>query len=291
MKKTTTLLFIVSIFAMLTMTACGRECTCDCNCRSAVVDNSEIEATPEPTPESTPDPTSEPNESESESELELEQDEDEEFEKEEEEKEKAYRKEEKEKEKVYNEAKELYQSGKWDGDKPMTLHSRTVSLNSYGDILVNDEQVYGYSSYVDLPDDIDENDVDSMYEYVPGQGVYAIKNKTLIKYVRGKKISLGTLNAKGSLKGCELEDVRIPYLYFDEESEKLMLITGNLNSKTYYLYVFPDYNTSKLEYVAEIADWSVSGWAAYKKHEFHLYYTDLKGDKWVWSKKGPKRNK
>lgn len=266
MKKTT-LFLIVSIFFMLTITACGRECTCNCNCNTSIVDNREVEATLEPTLES----TSKFEETEFEDDESYEEDE-------EIDEEKA--------KKVYNEAKKLYRSGKWDGN-PMILESLTVSLNESGDIFVNDKQVYGWKNYVDLPEDFDCEDVDSWYEYVPGQGVYAIKDKALIKYVRGEKVSLGVLNAKGSLNCTELEDTRLPYLYFDEESKKLILITGNLDSKTYYLYVVPDYNTSKVEYVAEISDWNIHGYAAWHVHEFHLYYTDLKGVEWIWSKEGP----
>lgn len=258
MKKTT-LFLIVSIFLMLTITACGR----------SMVDNKELE-TIESMLESTPEF------------------EETEFEETEFEDGELY--EEKETEKVYDEAKELYRSGKWDGS-PMLLNSFTVSLAESGDIYVNGNQVYGNVRYIDLPDDFDcEVDVDSWYDYVPGQGVYAIKDKTLIKYVRGEKVSLGVLNVNGSLHYSDLEDSCVPYLYFEEESKKLILITGNLDpdSKTFYLYVIPDYNTSKVEYVAEISDWSMSGHAAWHVREFHLYYTDLKGVEWIWSKEGPK---
>lgn len=245
--KRKTLFLIVSIFLMLTIAACGREYTCDCNCNTSIADNKEVEVILEPTPESTSkleETEFEGNESYEEDEI----------------------NEEKAKE-VYNEAKELYQSGKWDG-APIILKSLTVSLGGSGDILVNDEQVYGSLSYVDLPDDFNcEEDVDSRCEYVPGQGVYAIKDKALIKYVRGKKVSLkgGVLDAKGSLNYLNNDDWeynRTPYLYFDEESKELILITENPDSKTYYLYVVPDYDTSKVEYVTEVSDWSIHGHAA-----------------------------
>lgn len=310
MKKTT-LLLIVSMLLMLAMTACGRECTCDYNCSNTVVSNSEIEATPQTTLE----PTSDPEEielefEEDEEELEFEEEEDDEAEKKIKEK---YEKERAEKEKIYHKAKKLYRSGKWDG-KPMKLQSRTVSFNQYGQICVDGENVM--NRRVDLPDNIYGKDLDSELEYIPGEGVFAFQDTTLVKYVRGKKVKLGTFKYKGlnpqhpEKYGCQIIDGRYyppdydkdgpngdnscmlewpgpkPRLYYDQESKKLLFITYNPIKEVKYLYVFTDYNRAKAKCLGEInVRYCVS--SCFPDGKTHLEYGDMEGNSWVWCKNGP----
>ncbi len=305
MKKKT-LFLIVSILLMLTMTACGRKCTCNCNCSSGIVDNSEIEAIPETTLDSTPEHTPYSEE--------IELEEEEEIEDAFNEKEKEDKLIKKEKEKTYNEAKELYWSGKWDG-KPMTIRSRTVSIDAYGAICIDGESINN-NRRVDLPDNISRDDVDSNLEYISGEGVFAFQDTTLIKYVRGEKIELGTFKYKGlnpqhpEEYGCQIINGRYyppdydkdgpngdnsmrlewpgpkPMLYFDKESKKLLFITENPLEGVNYLYVFTDYNKAEAKYIGEIDSmYCISN--CFPDGKAHLSYCDMEGNGWIWCENGP----
>ena len=216
-------------------------------------------------------------------------------------------------EKVYKKAKELYLSGKWDG-KPMTIRSRTVSINEHGAICIDGESINNRRA--DLPDSISKNDVDSELAYISGEGVFAFQDTTLIKYVHGEKIELGTFEYKGlnpqhpEEYGCQIINGRYyppdydkdgpngdnstmlewpgpkPMLYFDKESKKLLLITENPLEGVNYLYVFTDYNKAKAKYLGEIDSvYCIS--SCFPDGKVHLNYADMEGNEWIWCENGP----
>ena len=216
---------------------------------------------------------------------------------------------------LYNEAKDLYLSGKWDGT-PITMEGQTVSLSRYdGSILVNDYLVSNYQRSLDLPDPFNDL-LTSNLEYILYEGMYAIKDNTLIKYVRGESISLGDpidwigldpqnpeeydCSIEGS--GYYIEDYIIhfpdsksrdsmylidyqPYLYYVEKADTLLLVTTDPISGLKHLYLFPDYNISEIEYLGPILDFCVFG----NQSECDFYYLDVDENEWIYSENGPER--
>lgn len=207
---------------------------------------------------------------------------------------------------IYHLAKELYLSGAWDGT-PAILCSHKVSFGSRtGHLLVDDYLVSDFQEVIDLPDPFDDTFDSRHNPYIPNQGVYAIKDSTLVKYVRGKMISLGNpLTWKGlnvqnpSEYGCTIVDDTIcfpdstreylyeykPYLYYVEDANKLLMVTIDPISKLMYLYVFPDYNVSEIQYLETICDFAIFGSSSLG---FHFYYLDRNGMQWIYTKNGPR---
>lgn len=220
-----------------------------------------------------------------------------------------YEAEQKEKERLYKKAKKMYLSGKWDGTKPIKLGSRTISRSeTFGDILIDDYQVYSCQEYIDLPKSFNEDKSSSRTEYIHNQGVYVIEDRTLVKYVRGKKIMLGEplkwkgLNPQNKgkygsiaddemihgfpyIRAMDLSDC-IPYLYYYKEANQLILVTTDPLKKCQYLYIFPDYNVSQIKYLGKIAAFSI--WRG-TDVEDKFYYMDMKGTTWLYTKNGSKK--
>lgn len=212
---------------------------------------------------------------------------------------------------LYNKAKNLYLNGEWDGT-PITFGSKTVSLSTTdGCLLVDGYLVSNYQKSLDLPDPFNDI-VSSNFEYIPGQGMYAIQDKTLVKYVRGKKVTLGrnsSLDWKGldpqnpDEYGCTIVDYKLylpdsknkndyeyclrytPYLYYVPESDDLLLITVDPISDSLYMYIFPDYNVSEIKYLETISDFSVM----YDGRKNTFYYWDTEGTEWIYTKNGPQK--
>lgn len=207
---------------------------------------------------------------------------------------------------IYHLAKALYLSGAWDGT-PATLCSHKVAFAPRtGHLLVDDYLVSSHQQVIDLPNPFDDTFDSRHNPYIPNQGVYAIKDSTLVKYVRGKMISLGSpLTWKGlnvqnpSEYGCTIVDDMIyfpdstrnyiydykPYLYYVEDADQLLMVTTDPISKLMYLYVFPDYNVSEIQYLKTIDDFTVFGSST---SGFNFYYLDKNGVQWIYTKNGPR---
>jgi len=296
MKKT--LLMILSFILLSTVTACGArdviyECNCTCNCEHT---SSETEVAV--LIESTQGTSS--SESTTNAVVENEITEVTKFTEVDDEAKKS----------LYYEAKNLYLTGEWDG-KPTIMDGQNVSLSEHnGCLLVNGYIVSNFQRSLDLPDPFTDS-VSSYVRYIPGQGMYAIKDKTLIKYVRGELISLGDSidwigfdpqypeeydctivdgyklylpDSKGS------DDYTYvlwyePYLYYDNESDELLLVTTDIVSNLQHMYLFPDYNISETIYLGPILDFFVFG----NQSNDTFYYLDTDKIAWEYTENGPKQ--
>lgn len=178
----------------------------------------------------------------------------------------------------YDIAEELYRRGDWDGT-PMELGSHTISLSEYsGCLLVDDYIVSNLQECLDLPEEFDI-DIDSYYAYIPGKGAYVLSNGSLIKFVNREATTIpgGPIH----LKGINLNE-RSPYrlhLSYNPVYDKLLLFVETYPNAYYkqdgkyyetdwenidimdipnepreFLYIFPDYNVSKVKLVSEITD-------------------------------------
>ena len=173
MKKA--LIIVISLF-LLTATSCGNsreiscKCECECECESCNVENNDIFSLDQEkdyftstTAESKKERT----------------------------------------DKLYQEAKEMYLSGEWDGF-PTTLASHEISFSPRSGVI----QIDGcpvHSEKVDMPENFDYESSDSNLEYVPGYGMYMIKHGRLLKYQRGYLVCLeeDILDCNGNLYKSE----------------------------------------------------------------------------------------
>ena len=160
-------------------------------------------------------------------------------------------------EEVYNEVKENYMSGDWNGQE-ILYKGHTVKLDTKdyksGYILIDGEKYE--KENLDLPNNMDFSNVNSQnYQYIPGEGTYIIENCKLVKYLRGHKINLqGSELIPEKIKDKKNYDrfyLEIPKLVYDYVNNRLFLLYDE-NETAYYpreLYVFKDYNISELELV------------------------------------------
>lgn len=160
-------------------------------------------------------------------------------------------------EEVYNEVKENYMSGDWNGEE-IQYKGHTIKLDTKdyksGYILIDGEKYE--KENLDLPNNMDFSNVNSQnYQYVPGEGTYIIENCKLVKYLRGHKIDLqGSELIPEKIKDKKNYDriyLKIPKLVYDYVNNRLFLLYDE-NETAYYpreLYVFKDYNISELELV------------------------------------------
>ncbi len=160
-------------------------------------------------------------------------------------------------EEVYNEVKENYMSGDWNGQE-IQYKGHTIKLDTKdyksGYILIDGEKYK--KENLDLPNNMDFSNVNSQnYQYIPGEGTYIIENCKLVKYLRGNKIDLqGSELIPEKIKDKKNYDrfyLEIPNLVYDYINNRLFLLYDE-NETAYYpreLYVFKDYNISELELV------------------------------------------
>lgn len=166
---------------------------------------------------------------------------------------------------IYDEVKELYMSGKWDGKKTV-YKNHTIELDAQskelcGYILIDGN--YYNKDNLDLPSDMDfSNNVNSQnYQYIPGEGTYIVENCKLVKYLRGERIDL---------QGKELISEKIKdlgYNYDPKDLAFLLLLYDYVHDRLFLqyhssldeidpgqLYVFKDYNMSNIQFIDEHVD-------------------------------------
>lgn len=160
----------------------------------------------------------------------------------------------------YDKINEFYLSGEWDGSLS-ALDGHSISISQHGEILA-DGFLLGSQKCVDLPDPFTKGTIDSCNLcFVPGQGSYVVIDETYIKYLRGEEIQLPGEPLKW--KSGDGIDTQFghPIIGYDSKSNTMFLWTpmiidyfGDVLCKPTYLYVFPDLNTSKIEFVGRAED-------------------------------------
>ncbi len=235
MKKVLATCFLLTTL-LFTMTACGSKCRCDESCVDKISDVSQVILTDTPAwslQVKTPSPT-ETAQSSYTIESKCSEDYD---------------------QILYDEVKDYYLSGEWDGRKT-SFRDHIVELSSSRGYVLSDGYILEETENLDLPDDFDFEDTDSSYEYVQGKGTYVIINHKLVKYVRGTEFSLPgeELSWKGDYYSDG--DVRLVYNF---PGKTLYLLTMNpkyeiedIFNGEFLVYVFPDYNKSEIEYLGTI---------------------------------------
>lgn len=178
----------------------------------------------------------------------------------------------------YDEIVEMYLNETWDGTERQ-YKSHTIELSPHGGYVLVDGYITCIQHNLDFPENITDSDFEHCTSFIPTKGTYTIINNTLVKYQRGKLISL---------EGCPLmwegfdTNTYAPYykeLYYDEASDTLFLIINTMPKAKddmialaekenrffsnkerkivegvgVYLYIIPDYNISKIKFVGEIS--------------------------------------
>ena len=178
---------------------------------------------------------------------------------------------------LHDKLQRMYFDGEWDGE-PMVYDGHYISLSGNGCICAD---MYPLNSLktVDLPPNFDTSRVDSCnLEYIPGHGTYFVDEDTYYKYVKGEEFKLGTLNW---MEGTGIDvDYHHPYIYYDEVKSKMFLWTPMIFSYDVvydytYLYVLPDYDVAKMEYIGKVNDFEFD--------EKGIIITDMDGYNWRFS--------
>ena len=189
--------------------------------------------------------------------------------------------------KLYQKLKEMYLSSEWNG-LAFEIDEHVFSISSKGYILADNMLIGNNAEPLDLPNQSRyDNGVglidDCNIQYVPGKGSYILIDESYMLYLRGEKIQLEgePLNWK------EGEGVDVNYghaiLHYAEGCDKMFLTTpiAEDSSVNYmYLYIFPDYNVSKIEFVAKI-----NGTFLYNNEENTVYYQDTDDVWWMYCEK------
>lgn len=300
--------FILSIILLFLATSCGTSaqdvsyyCCAECGCKSCSNATSPTESTAIPSAEE----DSKPTVSFPPSANELDKDTTPLMEEEEKPTDPSYE------EILYDKAKEMYLSGEWDGT-PFVLEGHAISLSeNTGDLLVDSHQVTGCLMPIDFIENPLYEMFNSNYEYIPGHGVYVIKDKTLIKYVRGEMITLegGPIDWEGLdpknpyetgyriqnvtrlYSICETDEENWyylpfadPYLYYVPEADQLLFVTSDPAKGISYLYLFPDYDVSEVKLLTTLSDYAVVSTTGIPST---FYYTDTNGVSWKYGENGP----
>ena len=181
-----------------------------------------------------------------------------------------------------------YLNEEWDG-YPTTMEGHNISLSWNGELLIDDfltsPSKFHPQHCIDLPADMWRSDM-----FILGDGAYLIENNRIVKYSRGKEISLsgGTL----VWNGIDLENYRPfdTYLYYDEFHDTLFLVASSVpydysNEELkynvgVYLYIVPDRTKSEIEFVSQITNLAID--------EEGLFYADTSGDIWRYTQKNGK---
>lgn len=193
---------------------------------------------------------------------------------------------------ICDNAVKSYMSGKWDGRKKKIKGGHTIELSVGDGYLLLDGYQTDITENLDIPKKVYKTLYNGIniydYEYVPGKGTYFIVDKKLVKYLRGKKITLpgeklswkGFQNRKDVENQISDEDSSImydkPLLTYDTKDKKLYLLTGDkkhgsLLDRKQYVYVFNDIARSEIEYM---------GMVDYDKYAFqHLSIKEMTSKK------------
>ena len=193
-------------------------------------------------------------------------------------------------EKLYQKLKQMYLSSEWDGI-PFTVGEHTFSISTKGYILADNILIGDNAEPLDLPNQSKYNNGiavidDCNIQYIPGKGSYILIDENYMLYLRGERIPI-----EGSpLNWKELDGVDVDYgharLHYVGFYDKMFLTTpmkGNSadssedSSEDYvhpYLYIFPDYNVSKIDLVAQIK--------AFMYNNEEVLYEDLDGNLWKY---------
>lgn len=185
----------------------------------------------------------------------------------------------------------MYLNGEWDG-KPMVLDGHYISLSGTGHILADAHHLGSSDQTVDLPLNFDTNRIDSCnYAYIPEHGTYFVEDETYFKCVKGEEIKLGTLSWMEAGDGVDVEYGH-PFIQYDKVNRKMFLWTPMIfdpyNEPSFYdytyLYILPNYDTSKMEFVAKV-----------KRNEIDfdekgIKFTDANGVVWRYADKGGGKN-
>lgn len=132
---------------------------------------------------------------------------------------------------VYNEVKEKYLSGDWNGEE-ILYKGHTIKLDIKDDrsgYILIDGEAYDREN-LDLPKNMDFSNVNTQnYQYIPGEGTYIIENCKLVKYLRGNKIDLeGSELIPEKLKNKKNYDefffIQVPRLVYDYVTNRLFLL-------------------------------------------------------------------
>ena len=187
---------------------------------------------------------------------------------------------------LYYKLKEMYLSAEWDGIS-FNVNEHVISISSKGYIVVDNFFIGNHAEPLDLPKQsryyngvgiIDDCNI----QYVPGKGSYILIDDMYMLYLRGEKIPLDgePLNWK------ELDGVDVDYghaiLHYVDSYDIMFLTTPMKPSSdgTYsiseapYLYIFPDYNVSKINLIAQVEGFIYDG--------SDIFYTDLDGALWKY---------
>lgn len=198
----------------------------------------------------------------------------------------------------YDIAEELYLRGVWDGN-PTTLGSHVISISDWGgELLVDDYIVGNLQECIDLPLEFDF-DINLNYFYHFGEGAYMLSNQSLIRYFRREAISVpgGPLD----FSKLDLDNGRALYfctLLYSEVWDKLFLVVhtcpneyAGTESETAFwdiedepkkfLYIFPDYNVSKVKFVSEIKNFGHWG-----SGDDAVYFIDTNDVCWRYGESG-----
>jgi len=168
----------------------------------------------------------------------------------------------------------MYFNGEWDGE-PMVLDGHYISISDNGYILA-DMHCLDSQKTVDLPPDFDTRRVDSCnLSYIPGKGTYFVDDETYIYCSNGEEFKLGKVNWK---EGTGIDvDYHHPFIHYDDVNSTMFLWTPMIYSYGIvydytYLYIFPDCDTAKIEFVAQVKDLDFD--------EKGLKYIDMGGTEW-----------
>lgn len=185
----------------------------------------------------------------------------------------------------------MYFNGEWDG-KPMVLDGHYISLSHTGHILADAHLLGSSDQTVDLPLNFDMYRIDSCnYEYISEHGTYFVEDETFFKCVKGEEIKLGTLSWMDAGEGVDKEYGH-PIIHYDEVNDKMFLWSPMIFDPFSvpplydytYLYILPDYDTAKMEFVAKVKINEI------EFDEKGIKFTDTDGTVWRYSDKGGKNN-
>ena len=189
--------------------------------------------------------------------------------------------------KLYQKLKQMYLNCEWNGE-PFNINEHVFSISSKGYICVDGLIFENHAEPLDLPNQSRYyNNVglidDCNIQYVAGKGSYILIDDIYMLYLRGERIPLEgePLNWK------EGEGVDVNYghaiLHYDRGCDKMFLTTPIVDDSSVnyvYLYIFPDYNVSKIEFVAKI-----NGTFLYNNEENTVYYQDTDDAWWMYCEK------
>ena len=176
----------------------------------------------------------------------------------------------------------MYFNGAWDGE-PMVFDRHYISISESGYICADMHRLISQKT-VDLPLDFDTaRSDDCNTEYIPGKGTYFVDDETYIYCYKGMEAKLGKLNWKDGT-GIDVE-YHHPFIHYDEVTSKMFLWTPMIYSYNVvydytYLYIFPDYDKAKIEFVAQVKDFD------FNENDFE--YIDMDNNVWRYTNQNGK---